>query len=144
MHGQQADDVSARGCRRVSTTGWHGSPLGINERGRKCFYLSLRGNHYAAETGITWYRKHDGCYVKYPERVNMPHKLWTVGKMDYRPKSIRGGPDNVVLDLPYPATHEPDPTIINNSFNAEAAHIQPDYRVQLVPPWQLLGGGQRS
>jgi len=82
------------------------------------------GGTYAAETGIQWYREWDGCYVKYPSRVGMPHKMWTIGKMDYRPTTMKGGPNNVTLTLPYPGTYTPDETIINNIFNGESPFIQ--------------------
>lgn len=82
------------------------------------------GGTYAPETGIQWYREWDGCYVKYPFRLGMSHKMWTVGKMDYRPTTMRGGPNNVVLTLPYPGTHAPDQTIINSIFNGESPFIQ--------------------
>jgi len=87
-------------------------------------YACGGGGTYAPETGIQWYREWDGCYVKYPSRLGMPHKMWTVGKMDNRPATMRGGPDNVVLTLPYPGSYTPDPTLITNIFNAEAPFIQ--------------------
>ena len=82
------------------------------------------GSAYAPETGIRWYREWDGCYVKYPRHINMAHKMWTVGKMDYRPETIHGGPDNEVMTLPYPGTHAPNEELIAKIFEAEAPFIQ--------------------
>lgn len=87
-------------------------------------YACGGGGRYYPETGIQWYREWDGCYVKYPSRVGMPHKMWTVGKMDYRPATMKGGPDNVVLNLPYPGTCTPNETIINGIFDGESPHIR--------------------
>jgi hypothetical protein len=87
-------------------------------------YACGGGGTYAPETGIRWYREWDGCYVKYPARVGMPHKIWTVGKMDYRPTSIRGGPSNTVLSLPYPGTYTPDAALIANILAGEGPFIR--------------------
>ncbi len=91
-------------------------------------YACGGGGTYAPETGIQWYREWDGCYVKYPSRVGMPHKMWTVGKMDYRPTTMRGGPDNVVLALPYPGTYTPNAAVITDIFNAETPFIEQTIR----------------
>lgn len=82
------------------------------------------GGVYSRETGIQWYREWDGCYVKYPSRLGMSHKMWTVGKMDYRPTTMRGGPNNVILTLPHPGTHTPNETIIDSVFDGESPFIQ--------------------
>lgn len=87
-------------------------------------YACGGGGTYKAETGITWYREWDGCYVKYPSRVNMPHKMWTVGKMDYRPTTMKGGPSNTTLTLPYPGSYSPNETVINNIYAAESPYIR--------------------
>lgn len=86
-------------------------------------YACGGGGRYAAETGIQWYREWDGCYVKYPSRSGTTNKMWTVGKMDYRPTAIRGGPANENIAMPYPGTYQPNETIISDIFAGEAPHI---------------------
>lgn len=95
------------------------SPADLESR-----YACGGGGTYAPETGIQWYREWDGCYVKCPSRVGMPHKMWTVGKLDNRSATMRGGPDNVMLTLPYPGSYTPNVALIADIFHAEAPFIQ--------------------
>lgn len=104
--------ASGAGAQRLAT------PQDLETR-----YACGGGGRYSAEAGIQWYREWDGCYVKYPSRLGMPHKMWTVGKMDYRPTTMKGGPNNQTITLPYPGTYTPSETVVNNIFNGESPHI---------------------